>query len=79
MKTDNHLFLQKLRVLSLRRIAGVLDEQDILSDSSLLTTLYNHSISFFTVYLPYYNHIDIILSIILSVYYPSSRKANPFS
>lgn len=44
-KRDSNLFLQKLRVLSLPRVQSALSS--ISSDSSILCTLFNNSISFF--------------------------------
>ena len=44
-KRDNHLFLQKLRVLSLPRVQSILPSTP--DDSSILCTLYNNSVSFF--------------------------------
>ena len=49
-KRDNHLFLQKLRVLSLPRVQSILPSTP--DDSSILYTLYNNSVSFFNV-MPY--------------------------
>ena len=48
-KTDHHLFLQKLQLLSFQQINKKLNDQDLFSDSTLLNSLYSQSFSFFSV------------------------------
>lgn len=65
---NNNLFIQKLRILSLRRVAGLLTEQDVLSDSTIISTLYTNSFSFFNVLYDCLFYLDIVFPIIILVY-----------